>query len=162
VGQPRRCSNRARYRTGKPQELVASLEDQLETLANDFASLTVPERLDLLLEFADALPEVPEHLAEHPDLLERVVECQSPVFLLVELEENLVKIHFTVPREAPTTRGFASILHSLLNGRPADEVLGASDSIPDSLSLSAAVSPLRLRGMRGMLARIKRQVEQKR
>ena len=140
---------------------MTSLENQLSELANDFAALTVPERLDLLLEFADNLPEVPERLAAHPDLLERVVECQSPVFLLVEVDNGVVTTHFTVPREAPTTRGFSSILHSLLNGRSVAEVLGASDSIPDSLSLSAAVSPLRLRGMRGMLARIKRQVELK-
>ena len=140
---------------------MTSLENQLSELANDFAALTVPERLDLLLEFADNLPEVPERLAAHPDLLERVVECQSPVFLLVEVDNGVVTTHFTVPREAPTTRGFASILHSLLNERSVAEVLGASDSFPDSLSLSAAVSPLRLRGMRGMLARIKRQVELK-
>ena len=53
---------------------MTSLENQLSELANDFAALTVPERLDLLLEFADNLPEVPERLAAHPDLLERVVE----------------------------------------------------------------------------------------
>jgi cysteine desulfuration protein SufE len=140
---------------------MASLASQLDELSADFAGLGTQDRLNLLLEFADALPDVPERLVDHPDLLERVVECQSPVFLLVEVNDGLVEIHFTVPREAPTTRGFASILHSLLNGRTTAEVLGASDSIPDSLSLSEAVSPLRLRGMRGMLARIKRQVEQK-
>ena len=140
---------------------MASLDQQLADLSADFAELIVQNRLDLLLEFADALPEVPERLVGHPDLLERVEECQSPVFLLVEVDDGLVTIHFTVPREAPTTRGFASILHSLLSGRTVPEVLTASDSIPDSLSLSDAVSPLRLRGMRGMLARIKRQVEQK-
>ncbi len=140
---------------------MASLDQQLADLSADFAELIVQNRLDLLLEFADALPEVPERLVGHPDLLERVEECQSPVFLLVEISDGIVTIHFTVPREAPTTRGFASILHSLLNGRTVQEVLAASDSIPDSLSLSDAVSPLRLRGMRGMLARIKRQVEQK-
>lgn len=140
---------------------MASLDQQLADLSADFAELSVQNRLDLLLEFADALPEVPERLVGHPDLLERVEECQSPVFLLVEISDGIVTIHFTIPREAPTTRGFASILHSLLNGRTVQEVLAASDSIPDSLSLSDAVSPLRLRGMRGMLARIKRQVEQK-
>jgi cysteine desulfuration protein SufE len=141
---------------------MQSLDHQLAELSGDFASLGVQDRLNLLLEFADQLPEVPQHLAEHPDLLERVVECQSPVFLLVEVTDDVVTIHFTVPKEAPTTRGFASILHSLLNGRTASEVLAAKDEIPDSLSLSEAVSPLRLRGMRGMLFRIKRQVEQKR
>lgn len=140
---------------------MTSLDVQLLELGADFASLGVDDRLNLLLEFSDSLPEVPQELRDHPDLLERVVECQSPVFLFVEVAGGTVQIHFTVPREAPTTRGFASILHSLLNGRTPSEVLTASDTIPDSLSLAEAVSPLRLRGMRGMLHRIKRQVEQK-
>jgi cysteine desulfuration protein SufE len=140
---------------------MTSLDVQLLELGADFASLGVDDRLNLLLEFSDSLPEVPQELKDHPDLLERVVECQSPVFLYVEVAGGTVQIHFTVPREAPTTRGFASILHSLLNGRTPSEVLAASDTIPDSLSLAEAVSPLRLRGMRGMLHRIKRQVEQK-
>jgi len=140
---------------------MTSLELQIKELGDDFASLGIEDRLNLLLEFADKLPDVPQGLKDHPDLLERVVECQSPVFLYVEVASGEVQIHFTVPREAPTTRGFASILHSLLDSRSVAEVLAASDSIPDSLSLSEAVSPLRLRGMRGMLHRIKRQVEQK-
>lgn len=140
---------------------MTRLDSQVDELAADFAALSIQDRLNLLLEFSESLPDVPQALKEHPDLLERVVECQSPVFLLVEVQDSVVTIHFTVPREAPTTRGFASILHSLLNGKSVEEVLGASDSIPDSLSLSDAVSPLRLRGMRGMLHRIKRQVEQK-
>lgn len=140
---------------------MATLEAQLSELSADFAGLSVQNRLDLLLEFSESLPDIPERLIGHPDLLERVEECQSPVFLLVEIEDGMVTIHFTVPREAPTTRGFASILHSLLNGRSVAEVLSAGEQIPDSLSLSEAVSPLRLRGMRGMLARIKRQVQQK-
>lgn len=140
---------------------MATLEAQLFELSADFAGLSVQNRLDLLLEFSESLPDVPERLVGHPDLLERVEECQSPVFLLVEVVDGYVTIHFTVPREAPTTRGFASILHSLLNGRSVAEVLSANEQIPDSLSLSEAVSPLRLRGMRGMLARIKRQVQQK-
>ncbi len=137
------------------------LNEQVAALGRDFAELPVNERLNLLLEFADELPDVPARLADHPDLLERVVECQSPVFLLVEVTDGVVYTHFTVPREAPTTRGFASILYSLLNERKVEEVLSASDQIPDSLSLSEAVSPLRIRGLRGMLARIKRQAAEK-
>ena len=141
---------------------MQTLAAAVETLAADFAELSTQDRLNLLLEFSENLPAVPPRLAEHPDLLERVVECQSPVFLLVEVANNRVELYFTAPQEAPTTRGFASILHSLLDGRTPDEVISASDAIPDALGLSQAVSPLRLRGMRGMLARIKRQVEQKR
>ena len=140
---------------------MTSLTDAIAELGGDFASLTVSERLNLLLEFSENLPEVPTRLAEHPDLLERVVECQSPIFLLVEVVDGFVNLHFTAPAEAPTTRGFASILYTLLNGRSVAEVLAAPDNIPDSLALSEAVSPLRLRGMRGMLARIKRQTAEK-
>ena len=141
---------------------MQTLATAVEALAADFAELSTQDRLNLLLEFSENLPDVPPRLAEHPDLLERVVECQSPVFLLVEVANNRVDLYFTAPQEAPTTKGFASILHNLLDGRTPEEVLSASDSIPDALGLSQAVSPLRLRGMRGMLARIKRQVEQKR
>lgn len=138
---------------------MSSLDSAVAELAADFADLPVAERLNLLLEYSENLPEIPARLSEHPDLLERVVECQSPVFLTVEVESDIVKLFITAPRLAPTTRGFASILHSLLDGRTSGEVLTASENIPDELSLAEAVSPLRLRGMRGMLARIKRQVE---
>jgi cysteine desulfuration protein SufE len=43
----------------------------------------------------------------------------------------------------------------------AEEVLAVPDDVPDRLGLRAAVSPLRLNGMAGMLFRIKRQVRQK-
>lgn len=138
-----------------------SLGEKLAELASDFAALPVNERLNLLLEFSENLPEVPERLSNHPDLLERVVECQSPVFLTVEVEDDIAKLYITAPRESPTTRGFASILHYLLDGLSSQQVASASDDIPDLLSLSEAVSPLRIRGMRGMLARIKRQVAEK-
>jgi cysteine desulfuration protein SufE len=115
----------------------------------------------LLLEFANSLPELPERYADHPDLFERVEECQSPVFLFTEVFEGRVRIFLTAPKEAPTTRGFASILHSLLDGQTIDEVLEFDDDFPNRLGLREAISTLRLRGMAGMLARIKRQTREK-
>jgi cysteine desulfuration protein SufE len=72
-----------------------------------------------------------------------------------------VRLHFDAPAEAPTTRGFASILHAGLDGLPAADVLAVPDDVPQRLGLAAAVSPLRLSGMAGMLFRIKRQVRAK-
>ena len=43
------------------------------------------DRLQLLLEFCDELPALPERYAGHPELMERVPECQSPLFLAVEV-----------------------------------------------------------------------------
>ena len=120
-----------------------------------------PEKLQLLLEFSDELPELPERYVGHDELLERVDECQSPLFLVVEVaedEDRSVHLFFHAPAESPTTRGFAGILHEGLDGLPAAEVLAVPDDAPYRFGLGEAVSPLRLRGMVAMLSRIKRQV----
>lgn len=135
-----------------------ALPDTLAEIRDDFLALSVPDRLQLLLEFSNELPELPERYRDHPDLFERVAECQSPVFIFVELEDGVVHLHATAPAEAPTTRGFASILVQGLAGLDADEVLAVPDDYPQSLGLAEAVSPLRVRGMTGMLARAKRQL----
>ena len=136
--------------------------ESIDALIEDFTSLPVKERLTLLLEFSDNLPELPDRYKDHPDLLERVEECQSPIYLFVEVDEDKnVQLFFSAPPEAPTTRGFASVLHEALNGLPAIAVLEVDPSFPDQLGLTEAVSPLRMNGMRAMLARIKRQIREK-
>lgn len=133
----------------------------LAIIREDFLLLERGDRLLLLLEFANELPELPARFAEHPDLLERVVECQSPVFMFVEVDENrIVHLHATAPLEAPTTRGFASILAQGLSGLTVDEVLIVPDDYPNTIGLTEAVSPLRIRGMTAMLARTKRQLRE--
>jgi cysteine desulfuration protein SufE len=137
------------------------LPPAMAELAEDFNAVAEPERLQLLLELSNDLPPLPDRYAGHLDQMERVDECQSPVFLAVELDDGpdrLVHLYFDAPREAPTTRGFAGILHESLDGLPAAEVIGVPDDAPYRFGLAQAVSPLRLRGMTGMLARIKRQV----
>ncbi|WP_066078924.1 SufE family protein [Pseudoclavibacter albus] len=130
-------------------------------LRADIEALPDQEKLNLLLEFANDLPELPEHLADHPDLMEQVLECQSPVYLFAELDdEQKVHIHATAPKEAPTTRGFASILAQGVEGLGSEEFLALPDDTPFELGLTRIVSPLRLRGMVGMIARAKRQVRE--
>jgi cysteine desulfuration protein SufE len=131
-------------------------------LIEDFQAIGVKDRLNLLLEFSENLPQLPARYADHPDLLERVEECQSPIYLFVEVTNGVVHLFFTAPAEAPTTRGFASILHSVIDGLSVADVLTFDDDFPSKIGLTEAVSPLRIRGMRGMLARIKRQVSEKR
>ena len=136
-------------------------KESFESLIEDFNSIGIKDRLNLLLEFSENLPELPPRYAEHPDLLERVEECQSPIFLFVELSDGIVRLFFTAPAESPTTRGFASILHAAMDGLTVDQTLAVDDDFPSKIGLTEAVSPLRIRGMRGMLARIKRQVREK-
>ncbi|WP_430593573.1 SufE family protein [Humidisolicoccus flavus] len=129
----------------------------LAQIAEEFQALPEPERLQLLLEFSNNLPELPERYVGHPELLERVAECQSPVWIIVEVNEGSVEVFAQAPAEAPTTRGFASILIEGLHGLSVQEVLDVPADYPSELGLSRAISPLRLRGMTGMLGRIQRQ-----
>jgi cysteine desulfuration protein SufE len=140
------------------------LPASLAEIAEDFRSASNDLKLQLLLEFSDELPGLPERYAGKLDQMERVDECQSPLFLTVEvdeegsLDERVVHLFFDAPAEAPTTRGFAGILHEGLDGLTAAEVLAVPDDAPMRFGLAEAVSPLRLRGMVAMLGRIKRQV----
>ena len=137
------------------------LPEQLVQIREDFLGLEVRERLQLLLEFSNELPELPERYLDHPDLLERVEECQSPVFIFMEVDGGIVRMFATAPKEAPTTRGFASILAQGLDGLTVEEVLAVPDDYPQDLGLTEAVSPLRIRGMTALLGRAKRQVREK-
>jgi len=84
------------------------------------------------------------------------------VFIFVEVDDNsVVHLFATAPKEAPTTRGFASILVQGLAGLTVEEVLGIPDDFPQDLGLTEAVSPLRVRGMTAMLGRAKRQIREK-
>mgnify|MGYP003758077987 FL=1 len=138
-----------------------TLTPTLQEFVDDFAAVGEQDRLMLLLDHADALPALPERYADHPDLLERVLECQSPVFLFVEVDGSAVHVHATAPVEAPTTRGFASILVRGLDGATPEEALAVPADLSSMLGLERAVSPLRLRGMSGMLGRIQRQIRER-
>ncbi len=140
---------------------ATTLPARLAETREDFLALGVRDRLQLLLEFSNELPELPERYRDHPDLFEKVVECQSPVFIFVEVEDGRVHMYATAPEQAPTTRGFASILAQGLDGLSVDDVLGLPDDYPQTLGLSEAVSPLRVRGMTAMLARAKRQLRER-
>jgi cysteine desulfuration protein SufE len=136
------------------------VHERVSAVVEDFQSMTGNDRLQMLLEYADALPELDVLFGEHPELLERVEECQAPVFIAVEGTSEKIDLYFSAPKEAPTTRGFASALNTALNGLTAAEILSVSDDFPTELGLDQLISPLRVRGMRGMLARIKRKTRE--
>ncbi len=141
---------------------AGALPEQLEDIRDDFLGLAVRERLQLLLEFSTGLPELPERYRDHPELFERVTECQSPVFILVEVDdERIVHLYAIAPAEAPTTRGFASVLVQGLAGLTVEQVLDVPDDYPQTIGLTEAVSPLRIRGMTALLGRAKRQLRGK-
>ena len=134
--------------------------ESASAVIEDFSLTPDREKLQLLLEYSEALPELDPKFGENPELMERVEECQSPVFIAVEGTVHRVQLYFSAPREAPTTRGFASVLNSALNNQSASAILSLPDDFPSQLGLEKLISPLRVRGMRGMLARIKRKTSE--
>src|SRR6201996_1603532 len=129
----------------------------LAEVVSDFQDVTAQEKLQLLLEFAGELPPLPADLAEAA--MEPVPECQSPLFLHVDAHDpNRVRLYFSAPAEAPTTRGFASILAAGLDEQSAADILAVPEDFYSELGLAALISPLRLRGMSALLARIKRRL----
>ncbi len=133
----------------------------LDEIITDFQDLPEADRLELLLEFSDNLPEPPERYAGHEDEMEQVTECQTPLFLALEYSEDedpIVTLIISAPPEAPTTRGFAGVLVEGLSGQRASAILAVPDDIPNKLGLTNALTPLRLRGMSALLGRIKRNI----
>ncbi|MGV0816019.1 SufE family protein [Mycolicibacterium boenickei] len=131
----------------------------LAEVVSDFQEVAGQDKLQLLLEFANELPPLPGHLEEAA--MEPVPECQSPLFLDVDASDRgKVRLFFSAPPEAPTTRGFAAILATGLDGQSADDILAVPDDFYTALGLAALISPLRLRGMSAMLARIKRRLRE--
>src|SRR3978361_2375813 len=131
----------------------------LAEVVSDFAEVEGQDKLRLLLEFADDLPALPADLEEAA--MEPVPECQSPLFLHVDGHDpDRVRLYFSAPIQAPTTRGFASILAAGLDEQPAADILAVPEDFYADLGRAELISPLRLRGMSAMLARIKRRLRE--
>ena len=136
---------------------MSAMPAALAEVVSDFQEVTGQDKLQLLLEFANDLPPLPAHLEEAA--MEPVPECQSPLFLDVDASDrDHVRLYFSAPAEAPTTRGFAAILATGLDGQSSEDILAVPDDFYTDLGLAALISPLRLRGMSAMLTRIKRRL----
>src|SRR3978361_2155544 len=125
-----------------------SVPAALAEVVSDFAEMQGQDKLTLLLEFANELPALPADLEEAA--MEPVPECQSPLFLHVDASDtDHVRLFFSAPAEAPTTRGFASILAAGLDGQSATDILAVPDDFYAELGLAPLISPLRPAGRSG-------------
>lgn len=128
---------------------------KLAQIVQMFAGLPKDMLLPALLEYSRKVPPLPQKYQEHPEFLQPVPECTSPFFLVTELEGEKVQMHFKVPEEAPTVRGYAGILSEGLAGATAEEVLNVPDNFYLDMGLGKALTPLRLRGIAAILGRLK-------
>jgi len=133
-----------------------------EKLIARYKGLDRNTRLEALLDWSKKLPDLPESLRPLKDQgVGLVHECQTPVFLYVELPEGRVAIHADVPRESPTVRGFLALLIKQLNGATPTEVAATPDDLLEQLGLSQDLGMTRTQGLTAILGRIKRAVNEK-
>jgi cysteine desulfuration protein SufE len=130
----------------------------LDSIVSELGNADRQERIELLIDFAKNLPPLPEHLAAHKDAAHRVEECQSPVYLFVEVEGDRAAIYADAPIEAPTVRGFVALLVEGLNGATVEEILQVRDSLIEQIGLPEILGMLRVRGLTGVLRRLKAEV----
>jgi len=138
--------------------ILESFPARLQEIVREFQEASPQERVDYLLDFAESLPELPDHLLSQRDQMEQVHECQTPVFVHVELADGHLRLYFDVPRESPTVRGYAAIVAEGLNGATPEQVWAIPDDLYRVLGLHEAISPLRLRGLHALIGYVKRQI----
>jgi cysteine desulfuration protein SufE len=131
----------------------------LDTLIPRFKAADRQTRLETLLDYSKRLPPLPERYeAEKQQGHNRVHECQTPVYLWVEVDQGRVHIHADVPRESPTVRGFISLLARTLDNQTPAAVAQLPDDLLDQLGLSETLGMTRTQGLTAILNRIKRSV----
>ncbi len=134
--------------------------EALDEIIDMFDDAPPEDRLEMLLEFAMGVTDLPEELADARDLMEQVHECQTPVFLLAKMADGKVYYYLDVPREAPTVRGFAGILSEGLNGASPEAIAAVPNDLYLRLGLHKVLTPLRLRGLTALLSRMKRNAKE--
>ncbi|HVX16044.1 MAG TPA: SufE family protein [Pirellulales bacterium] len=136
--------------------MAGRAEQRLNEIAAEFTELEPRERLELLLDFAEGLPALPESLrAERESADHRVHECMTPVYLWVLPENGHVQIHAEVAPEAPTVKGFVGILADAFSGATPEELLAVSPDVMRRLGLIEALGMVRMRGLSAILSRIR-------
>ena len=113
-------------------------------------------RLDLLLDYSRKLPPLPEHLeAMRNEGTHMVPECMSPVFLWLASEATGVRLYADAPREAPTVRGFVSLLERAVRDAEPAEVSKLPNDLLERLGLVDILGMSRIHGLTAILQRVK-------
>ncbi len=134
------------------------MSDSLTDIIEAFQSVDAETRLMLLLDYAKNLPALPDRLsAARDEGLGRIEECMTPVFLFCEGENGHVRLFADVAEEAPTVKGFVSILVNAYDGADKPTIATIPDDLLQQLGLDGAIRMNRVVGLNAVLSRIKRE-----
>jgi cysteine desulfuration protein SufE len=137
-------------------ESTGAIPAPLAEIIAEFAAADDREKLDLLLEFSDELPDLPEHMEHLRDEMLQVEECQAPVGIAAVRANGHIQYYFAIPESAPTVRGFASIMLEGTEDATPEEILQIPTDFFLEMGLQKVLSPQRLNGIGAILAYMKR------
>lgn len=132
---------------------------KLYDLREEFEGLDDEERLQVLVDFAETLPQ-PDDDGDPLFGIEtcRVQECQTPVYLRVTLRDGRTHLEADVPRNSPTVRGIVSLIVEGLEDAEPRDVFDLPDDLLPLFGLENALGMTRRQGVHGVIQRIKREL----
>ncbi|MCK5391791.1 MAG: SufE family protein [Deltaproteobacteria bacterium] len=134
---------------------------KIEEIIEAFQDADYQETLAMLLDYSENLPPLPKKYIDARDAgYNRVPECETPVFVWIDLNDGLVQIHADVPEESPTVRGFVGLLVDSFNGITPEEVQSAPQNLIHSLGLDQKLGTRRMFGLSAVYNRIKSGVKE--
>jgi cysteine desulfuration protein SufE len=134
----------------------STLPPRLQEIIEDFKLCEGQEKLELLLEFSDNMPPLPEWLHEKRGSMEQVHECMTPVFVHADTENGGMVFYFDIPPEAPTVRGYAAMLREGLYGALPEQIMNIPPDFYRQTGIQNLIGPQRLNGLTALLAYLKR------
>ena len=129
---------------------------RLQEIVEDFEFCEGREKLELLLEYSERMPPLPDWLNQEHDTMDQVQECMTPVYVQAQTEDGKMTFYFDVPAESPTVRGYAAIMAEGLQGVTPEEVLSVPAGFYLQTGLQNVLTQQRLNGISAILAHMKR------
>jgi len=133
--------------------------NKLEEIIDQFQEADYQETLELLLDYSESLPPVPARFSNELDKeSRRVPECETPVYVWVDVKDNAVTIYADVAPESPTVRGLVSILVTAFDGSTPEAVESAPADLLTQLGLAQKLGTRRMYGLGAVYHKIKAEV----
>ncbi|HEU0302277.1 MAG TPA: SufE family protein [Longimicrobium sp.] len=127
----------------------------IDKILRRFATLTPDLTRQALVQYANRLPPLPEHL-QGVDLEQyRVHECMTPVAIFPEVVDGKMYYHAEVPRESAAIRALLAMIFDAVNGQPPETVLSIPPDFVRQVMGKIGLSA-REAGLTAMVERLKR------
>jgi cysteine desulfuration protein SufE len=138
------------------KQITGEMPARLKEIIEFFQLSEGREKLELLLQFAEQMPALPERLQRDRSQMEFVPECMTPVYVHAEFKDGRMTFYFDVPEESPTVRGYAALMADGLWEATPEQVLSVPGDFYQHMGLDQVLSHQRLNGIIAILAHMKR------